>query len=142
MRRSTVGWPRRNSWSSSQRRLASLASRHNVLESLREIVELAPAMSWLEPLTEFPLRSPIVGTGVLWQLVLHLSKTLQCLRDVTIPFQNVANDAFNEKPRKLELIRKSVTIHIRTIALTESIPWLRHPMLRAPNHEPIPCSPT
>ena len=40
----------------------------------------------LEPLTKFPLRLPIVGTRVLWRLVLHLSKILDRLREAIITF--------------------------------------------------------
>jgi len=36
--------------------------------------------------TEFPFRSLIVHTYVLWWLILHMSETLDCLRESTIPF--------------------------------------------------------
>jgi len=54
-----------------------------------------------------------VHACVLLQRILQLSKTFDRLREPTIPFQNVANGAVNDKHRNLELNRTDVTVHIR-----------------------------
>ena len=70
--------------------------------------------------TTFPLGPFVLRTRVGPQLVLHLLKTLRQLSEATIYFQNLTNDLVNNKLRNLELNRRDVTGHIRTIR--KSIP--------------------
>jgi len=96
----------------------------------------------LQPPTEFPFCSLIARARALWQLVLHLLETLDRLCEATIPLQNVANVAVDNKPGNIELHRKRVRNHLRVRTITESIPWLQHSMLQALSHASISCSPT
>ena len=54
------------------------------------------AMSPMGPLTKLPLCSLLVGVNIL-KLILHLLETIECLQEPTIVFQNMADNAIQDK---------------------------------------------